>query len=301
MIAVCGLALIYGLSLVYAKLPCDYLQMQNGNVVVQPGTTMCLGPCPADISAKGIYVGTGQELRFQNFVLATTDTTLTLSTNKGMLLLSCTATQCFSSTVPENANSLPSGLYLTGRPGGAVLSAFDPWQPISTIQLDSESTLAYVTLQGQAAINGWRLVSNNYSFTFTNKQQMVVGDVSVATILSSPASVVIAEGPVTVRKGVHACPDLQVMHSTLAQSVLLIYNTQPLNGSALSAAAAYTILVVANKCVANPVGGGFLIVNLNMVVTLFFDSACVMQKASFPINTDLLATGSSFYSGIFLT
>lgn len=241
------------LSPVWGKLPCEYLQMQDGNLVVQPGTTMCLGKCPADISAAGknIYVSADQKLQFNNFVLSTSLTGFTVATNEGVNIMSCTNAQCFSGYIPDPLPTAP-GFYLTGRPGGVTLSAFDPWLPLSTIQLDETSTLSQVELQGSAAFSGWRIVNNNYSYTFTSKQQLIVGDVPISTILDAPNAAVIAEGPVTVRKGVHACPQTQIMHSTLA-SVLVVYMSESTTGDgALTASTTYTATFIQNQCTPNP-------------------------------------------------
>ena len=203
-----------------AKLPCEYLSMVDGNVKVQKGTTICLGNCENVNKANaGIYIARDQEIFFTNFILSTDPhiDKFTIRHKDGTVILTCRSetNQCFTGAEPT---TLPdrniAGLFLTGLAGGdALTSVFDPWTVLSTLRLDSYSSLMNVQLlDGAHKITGWRITTKSpnqetFMYTFTDRGQLFVGtEIDAAKIVSAAPNTVYAEGPVVVRKGTLACP-----------------------------------------------------------------------------------------------
>jgi len=229
--------------------------MADGNLVLDPGIKLCLGDCPSTMTAPGIYVGSGQSLFFPSFTLLTTGTggnTLTLQRNDGTAVLTCDQRSCYSATVPANANTLAPGFYLTGRPGSPPLSINDPWQVLSNLDLVDGSSLQMITLQGDQAVSGWRLVVANTSYAMTNKNQLVVGNVLASTILATN-SAVLAEGPVLVRNAQMACPI--PLPRPISATAVLIHNPQADTAQKCDFTndpKAFTYSVPVNTCLASP-------------------------------------------------
>jgi hypothetical protein len=184
--------------------------MVDGKLMVETGTTMCLGPCgDVDLMKGNIHIGPNQNLRFANFILSTMETSFAIKREDGTLVLTCFSkpAQCVAGVVPSNlpSETMPNGMYITGSAGGEPISAFDPWSVLTTLRLDKHSTISKVELP-RSSISGWRLSNSEFTYTFTNRGQLIVGDVDMATIYNSPNNRVIAEGPVLIRNGFKGCP-----------------------------------------------------------------------------------------------
>lgn len=258
--------LLFWVHGVVGKLPCEYLTTLDGNIVAPSNRPLCLGACPeGNLEGKGnhIYIGAGQMLHFGTFVMKTGADDIHLFDHEKNAILSCYAAskQCFAGMVPPGYPdaSQPSGLYLTGTSGGKPTSPFDPWVAKSTIQLDGESTLQSVSLVGVADddITGWRIVTGDYSYTFTNRQQLIVGDVPAATILAHEDARVIADGPVVVRKATAGCavpifrpevPSLVIVYTATNTTDLCDFSDDP---------KAFTMTVEFNRCYPRPAGSPF--------------------------------------------
>lgn len=250
---------------VLGALPCDFLTEFYGNLKTKNNMPVCLGNCPEKktLNDNGVYIADNQKLYFSNFILETQTENFTLSSLQNTPILTCYANskapQCFAGMVPENYPDplKPSGFYLTGRSGGDPISAFDPWIIKSTIQLDALSTLSQVQLQDttQGTVTGWRISTqdadyNKYAYTFTNQNQLIVGDVPVSSILANANAQVIAEGPVVVRKGEAGCavPILRPQ----ADSAVLIYNPDSATDCTSLSSAAFTFTVEIDRCYKSP-------------------------------------------------
>jgi hypothetical protein len=247
---------------VWGQLPCEYLSSVNGNIVAPDTKPLCLGKCPEGplVSSRAIYISPGQTLYFGNFVMKTAQDEIQLLNHDGSTILHCYAphNQCFAGTVPPdypNAEK-PPGLYLTGKSGGKPISPFDPWVAKSTILLDADSTLQSVSLVGVAEgeITGWRITTGAYSYTFTDRQQLIVGDVPAATILAHEDARVIADGPVVVRKASSGCavPIFRPQTPTL----VLIYSEVVAKDKCdfSGDAGAFTMTVEHDRCYKSPIG-----------------------------------------------
>jgi len=221
-------------------------------------------------------LGSGQVLKFLNFVLATGDTSLTLSLADGTALLKCDAVHCFAGAAPSNAASLPAGFYLMGTAGGTSISAFDPWQSVSTLNLADGATLTQVNLMG-SSMTGWRLGMAGNAFTFTSKGQLLVGDVPLATILANPGASVLADGPVLVREGHKGCPI--PLPRPYYESVVLVYSSvgrADCDMTHIPGSFAYTVPL--QSCEMSPGKGPFLemyFVADKTGVTFFTDAGCL--------------------------
>lgn len=322
-------ALLFSLILIstifhptHAKLPCEYLSMNNGNLVVENGIQLCLGNCPpaSTMKSPGIYVGTSQTLFFPTFTLLTSasGTTLTLQRSDGTAVLICDQRSCYSATVPSNAALLPPGFYLTGRPGSPPLSINDPWQVQSNIDLVDGSRLQMVSLQGnipgQNPVTGWRLVVGNTSYAMTNKNQLVVGNVLASTILSSSSpNSVLAEGPVLVRNAQKACP-IPLPRPVTASAVLIFTKSNAANirnCDLSSDPSAFTYTVPLSTCLASPLTAlpnsplaypYFLVApatsTQNAQMQFYSDALCTIQATSALIS--LNAPCASGWSAIIL-
>ena len=279
------------LPFVMAKLPCDYLRMEAGNIVVDD-TAICLGACPANVGKSGIYIAAGQKLYFNNFILQTTDDNLIL-TRSGTQLLNCNNMSCFHGIQPQIP--LPSGFYLTGQSGGAPVDAFDPWTPISTVKLN-EGVFQQVVLTGAVAIRGWRIVVANVSYAFTNQKQLIVGGVSASTIMANPGQRVIADGPVLVKSGQRGC-DAGIVQRPKVASVLLIYDPDIKYPDLSKSSKSFTMTVPLNKCVHLPVPnlGGVYLMSTLKDLTLYSDWLC-LQISTAKINY----SATSLWKSIFL-
>lgn len=263
------LGILFFTPSIMAKLPCDYLKMVDNNLMVQSGTSICLGSCPNDdtIKKNGIHIAYNQNLYFSTFVLKTKKDSFTIARSDGKIVLTCyeTGSQCFAGTVPVNFPdpNFPSGLYLTGHAGGIPLSVFDPWTIVSTVRLDGYSTLSQVLLSASMAddvIRGWRLVTkgkdSSFSYTFTDREQLIVGDVDAATIYSTPNAAVVANGPVLVRNARTGCP--VPLPRPSVKSALLIYVFQEdgnfLNCNLVNDERNFAYNVEMNRCLKSPTG-----------------------------------------------
>ena len=247
------------LSLTTAKLPCEYLSMIDGNLVLDPGIYLCLGPCPdkSVMNSPGIYIGTDQTLFFSAFTLLSKGTQLTLQRSDGTTVLSCDPKSCYASSASSlnmPTAALPPGFYLTGRPGMAPLSINDPWQATSTIDLVDGSSLQMISLMGVPSVTGWRLVVGNTSYAMTNQNQLVVGNVLASTIMANPGYSVLAEGPVLVRDAKKSCPI--PLARPIVSHVVLIYESTPTpvgticNLTSDKGAFSYTVPIA--TCLASP-------------------------------------------------
>ena len=223
---------------------------------------VCLGNCPGKntLPENSVYIADNQKLYFSNFILATQTDNFTLSSLQNVPILTCYANsktpQCFAGMVPENYPDpqKPAGFYLTGRSGGDPISAFDPWIIKSTIQLDETSTLSQVQLQDttQGTVSAWRIstkdmANNKYAYTFTDRNQLLVGDVPISSILASPNAQVIAEGPVVVRKAESGCA-VPILRPQI-DSAILIYNV---GSSCELGVGSFTSTVEINRCYMSP-------------------------------------------------
>ena len=269
------------IQMVFGKLPCDYLKMIDDKLMVEPGTIMCLGTCPdsSKMNKKGIYLSPGQNLYFENFILSTGENEFTIKDYSKTTVLHCFSDekQCFAGFVPKGFpnKTKSSGFYLTGQAGGTSISNFDPWSTISTLQLDADSTLSQVVLAATTSeypIHGWRLTNTGstkkYSYIFTDREQLIVGEVDSALIYSNPGSAVIANGPVLVREGERGCPVPLPRKKVPAIILIYAYEEMELSTCDLSQNAKnFAYSVELNKCLLSPVDNPLSVVP--MVNTIF--------------------------------
>ena len=256
------------------KLPCDYLRMEAGNIVVD-GTAICLGPCPTNVGSSGIYIASDKKLYFNNFILQTTDENLIIS-RSGSQLLNCNNQSCFQGIQPQTI--LPAGFYLTGQSGGMPVDGFDPWTPLSTVNLE-EGFLQHVVLTGVPNIRGWRVIVSGVSYAFTSSKQLIVGSVSASTILANSGQRVIADGPVLVRAGQKGCNGGLIKRPALP-SITLFYFPSSTFPNFTRDARSFTMIVPLNKCVelAVPTMANFLLAD-SIGITLYKDWTCQQVSA----------------------
>jgi len=283
----------------YAKLPCEYLSMVDGNLVVQKGTSICFGNCEnIEKANSGIYIARDQELFFANFILSTDPNIdkFTIRHKDGTLILSCYSetNQCFAGSEPAVLpdKTIP-GLFLTGQPGGDTTgSVFDPWTVLSTIRLDSFTNLVNVEiLNGAQKITGWRISTKNlnaettYMYTFTDQGQLFVGnEIDAATIFQAIPNTVYAEGPVVVRKGTSGCP-VPIPRPNVPSAVL-IYSEEGGGGNCNLTADknSFTITVEKNNCYPSPSG---------ISTTIFYNSYYKISEKEIAFYANPYCTGSS--------
>lgn len=255
-----------------AKLPCEYLSMVDGNIQIQKGTSICLGSCENINKANaGIYIARDQEVSFSNFILSTDPNIdkFSIRHNDGTIILTCYAetNQCFAGVEPSILpDKKVSGLFLTGQPGGdAMTSVFDPWTALSTLRLDSFTSLVNVELlDGPHKITGWRIITRNpklntggvFMYTFTDRGQLFVGtEIDVTKIVSAAPNTVYADGPVVVRKGSLACP-IPIPRPNVPSAQLVYSAGETIDGSCdfTDLLTNFVMQVEINRCYPSPEG-----------------------------------------------